>query len=144
MLGRVKQHLKTRVTVGGQSFCDNRRHVSSDLWEHEGVVSLLCGDDVLLVVILRCEDHQSRVWILVHIDTNDYVVLQRWYLNPHFPSDCLWTRHGHDRCAHVQGQTSTYTLERHTSATQTSCTCFPMLFPDCKRQVFVSVSFLSC
>ena len=85
--------------------------VSSDPWKHEGVVSLLCGDDMFLVVILICEDHHGRVWILVHIDTNDCVVLQRWYLNPHFPQDCLWIRHGPKLQVRSRtGQTSAYTL----------------------------------
>ena len=54
-----------RVSLLVEEVCGNRRHVSSDPWKHEGVVSLMCGDEVFLVVILTCEDHHSRFWILV-------------------------------------------------------------------------------
>ena len=122
-----------------------------DPWQHEGVVSLLCGDDVFLVVILICEDHRSRVWILVRIDANDYVVLHGRYLNPtlsvglFFGPDLV----PNDRCVHAQGQTSTYTIVTIFISNTDELHAFPDVIPRLARRslfcgLFLSVGVLFC
>ena len=141
MLGWIEWLCGTCVFVGEESFFGNRRHVSSDLWQHEGVVSLSCGGDVFLVVILVCEDHRSRVWILVLIDANDDVVVHRRYWNPHIPSDCLWNRLGTQR--QVRSRTGT-DVHLHIVTTHISNTDELHTLPDVVPRMPVAIFFRSC